>query len=620
MTKRLLAVFLCLVTLAAMLASCHDSKIDGKDVKGAEITMYLTDMVYDLDPAVAYNNTSALKLCGLLFDTLFALDSNGKVTPSIVESYKYTKDDNKKEYTMTLTFRSNNAWSDGTAISAQDAVFTWKRLLDSEASYEAAALLYDIKNARRAKEGDCSIDDVGIYAVDELVLQIMFEKDINIDEFILNLTSVALAPLREDIVSRNPDWAKKPATIVCSGPFKLYRVSYDKNKDSTSTPSLSLERNPYYRRNQKKDYIDKSVTPYRLIVDFSMTAEEQLEAFEKGEIFYVGDIALSKRSEYASEAVVSNALSTHTYYLNENADISKKDGSTEKLFANKEVRLALSAAIDRQALAELVVFAEAATALVPPGVFEELSAKTTFRSVGGNIISATADTAAAQSHISAAGITPSDYTFSITVRSEDEVHCAIADAVCEAWCALGFNVSVNRVSAIVNDDVYNGEISTDICDDIFNEKFAADEYEVIAIDMFSYSANAYSMLVPFAFGYTGQKLTVVKPEDSFDYEYILNPHKTGYNNSAYNEIFDTIGEVANTSEKAKLLHDAEKLLLEDMPVIPLLFNQDAYLCSKDLSKVSSSYYGFRIFTSAKLKNYMDYLNIATDDLEEKEEE
>ena len=215
MTKRLLAVLLCLVTVTTLLASCHDSKIDGKDIKGAEITMYLTDMIYDLDPAVAYNNASALKVCGLLFDTLFALDSNGKVTPSIVDTYTYTKDDNKKEYTMMLYFKSNNCWSDGTPISAQDAVFTWKRLLDYEASFEAASLLYEIKNAKRAKEGDCSIDDIGIYAVDELVLEIKFERDINVDEFLLNLTSIALAPLREDIVTRNVDWAKKPATIVC---------------------------------------------------------------------------------------------------------------------------------------------------------------------------------------------------------------------------------------------------------------------------------------------------------------------------------------------------------------------------------------------------------------------
>ena len=342
MTKRLLAVLLCLVTVATLLVSCHDRKIDGKDIKGAEIKMYLTDMVYDLDPAVAYNNASALKVCGLLFDTLFTLDSNGKVKPSIVDTYEYTRDDNKKEYTLMLNFKKNNAWSDGTPVSAQDAVFTWKRLLDTEADFEAASLLYEIKNARSAKQGECSIDDVGIYAVDELVLEIKFERDINLDEFLLNLTSVALAPLREDIVSRNEDWAKKSATIACSGP------------------------------------LDKSVTPYRIIIDFSKSAADQLTDFENGEIFYVGNIALEAREQYKSRAKISNGLSTHTYYLNENADIAKADGTTEKLFANKEVRLALSAAIDRQKLADLVVYAEAATGLIAPGMLNTVGSKPHF--------------------------------------------------------------------------------------------------------------------------------------------------------------------------------------------------------------------------------------------------
>ncbi len=614
MTKRLLAVLLCLVMLSTALVSCHDSKIDGKDVKGAEITMYLADMIYDFDPAVVYNNADALKLCSLMFDTLFKLDANGKVTPSIVDKYTYTKDENKKEYTLMLYFKSNNAWSDGTPVTAQDAVFTWKRLLDYEASYEAAALLYEIKNARRAKEGDCSIDDIGIYAVDELVLEIRFERDINLDEFLLNLTSVALAPLREDIVSRNEDWAKKPATIACSGPFKLYRINYGMSESASA--SMYLERNPYYRRNYEKDHLDKSVTPYRIIVDYSMTPEEQLTAYENGNIFYVGNIALSKRAEYKDQAKVSDGLSTHTYYLNETADIAKKDGSTEKLFANRDVRLALSAAIDRQKLADLVVFAEAATALVSPGIFDGTKAKTTFRSVGGDILSVTADTAKAQSLLSSAGVNASDYSFSITVRAENEVHCVMADAVAEAWNALGFNVTVDRVSAIINDDLYNGEIATDICDDIFNERLDANKYEVIALDLIAFSANPYSLLAPFAFDFSGQKLNIEKPEDSFDYNYILNPHQTGYNNEAYNTLLDQVAETTDSATRAKLLHDAEAQLLDDMPVIPLVFNQDAYLCSKDLSRVSSSYYGFREFTTTKQKNYMKYITVVSSSNEE----
>jgi hypothetical protein len=57
------------------------------------------------------------------------------------------------------------------------------------------------------------------------MLEINFEGKIDYDQFMLNLTSLALAPLRDDIVSKSDDWAKKPGTMVCSGPFKLGRIN-----------------------------------------------------------------------------------------------------------------------------------------------------------------------------------------------------------------------------------------------------------------------------------------------------------------------------------------------------------------------------------------------------------
>ena len=57
MAKRLLALALCLIMLASTLVGC--AKRD-EDYKGAYINMYLTDMVYDFDPAHAYDNESNL--------------------------------------------------------------------------------------------------------------------------------------------------------------------------------------------------------------------------------------------------------------------------------------------------------------------------------------------------------------------------------------------------------------------------------------------------------------------------------------------------------------------------------------------------------------------------------
>lgn len=608
MTKRIIALLLSIVCCLGLLTACHDKKIDGEIIKGAEITLYLAEPVYDLDPALCYNNDSALQLTGLLFDTLFTINEKGKVKESIVDSYEICEDEKTNEFYMMIYLKDGNCWSDGTVVSAEDVVYSWKRVLNASFNSEAACLLFDIKNARKAKLGDCSIDDVGIYAHDSLTLQVNFEGQIDYDQFILNLTSPALAPLKESVVDDYADWSKKPATAVFSGPYMIRRVNYGLNDDGTANPEsaeLVLERNPYYRRT-KDDHLDKSITPYRLIIDMSLTKEQQLEKFAAGEIFYVGDIALSVRGDYLNTATIQDVMSTHTYYLNQNAEIAKADGTTEKLFANKEVRLALSAAIDRNAIAQTVVYAKAASALIPYGVFNAGSAEESFRSVGGDIISTSADKSAAQSHIASSGINPADYSFSVSVRSEDEVHMAIAEAVVAAWCDLGFNVTLDAVVATPNDELYAGEAAKSFYDDIFAERYAANDYEVIAIDFQSPTPDAFSMLAPFARSLSGQGQDMANAAITGIYE--DTPHRTGYDSEAYEALMEEAFAIKNDpAARSAKLHEAEKMLLDDMPVIPIIFNQNAYIISGDLSKYESNYYGYRIFNKLTQKDYIKYI-------------
>jgi len=47
--------------------------------------------------------------------------------------------------------------------------------------------------------------------------------------------------------------------------------------------------------------------------------------------------------------------------------------------------------------------------------------------------------------------------------------------------------------------------------------------------------------------------------------------------------------------------------MEDMPVVPLFFMQDAYLIHDDLSGYGTSYFASREFKRMKLKDYVKYL-------------
>ena len=559
MTKRILALSLCIVMLCGSLFGC--AKKNSNDM-GAYITMYLTDEIYDFDPASAYYNSDTVNVLSMMYDTLFKLDENGKVKKSLVDSYEIVEKDETKEYYIEFTL--NEAyWSTKDQLTAEHVVYAWKRLVDFRNNFEAASLLYDIKNARAIKEGDLPVDDLGVEAVENTVVKVSFESPIDYDQFILNLTSVATAPLLDLFVSSNPDWAKKASTIATSGPFKLGKIHYidtdetafDDNaigKDGVATTTnkqpvkkisyFYLERNSYYYRDTKHDAYDKSVKPYRLLVDCSKTDAQILEDFKNGKLFYIGNIPLSLRTgdnaEYILDnAKISDALSTFSIELNQNALIDD-GGRGTFLFANSKVREALSVAIDREEIAKAVVFAEAADAFVANGIFEE-GTKGEFRTskLASSLIETNANIEKAKGILTEAGIDASKYSFSIKVASYDEVHMTMTEMIKDAWVALGFNVEVTPLSPIENNDYFDdtGSVPPDVCDDLFIEAVQGSKFEAIALDVTAFSADAYSMLSNYAYAFSG---FFYADADNDDYRY--DTHVTGYNSVSYNILMEAI--------------------------------------------------------------------------------
>ena len=625
MKKRIAALALCLIMLVPLFTACSGETND------SYLQMYISHQVYDLDPLNAFTNDAQLKIVSLIFSGLYKIDENGKVTEDLAQSLTVNNNPSKKEYKMEITLK-DTYWSDGqSAITANDVLFTFERVLKSQTNNDAAALLYKIKNARDVKSGECSISDLRVYA-DNKVVTIYFEDEItdaDVAEFKMNLTSPALFPLRSNLVdgSLKIDWAKKKSTMACSGPFMVAKTSYINGRKT-----LQLERNSFYFRNREKDAEDKYVLPRRIIIDYEESGENQVNLFNQGQVLFLGEIPLALRSEYASKAKVTQGLSTHTYLFNQNAVIkSTKAGESDgvQLFAIKEVREALSLAIDRQAIADLAVFADPATGLLSDKIYTDAVTKKLFRKDAGALLSSSADLAAAKQLLADAGINPSDYSFSISVRaggamnddgasdSENskptvdksvgfsegfELHKAIAENVAQAWGELGFNVTVKPVTT---EEKQNGEIDgtgetqKDIVDDLFDEDYKNGNFEVMAIDLVPKVPTAFAVLAPFAYDFTGNRS--VDGQNTVETTYV-----TGYNSEAYNELIEKAFSASSDSERAEYLRQAEKQLLDDAAVMPVVFNKNASLTSDKLSKVGMSYYGTYIFTGARLKAWQDY--------------
>ena len=93
--KKFLALLLCFVMILTSLIGCGNKESEND---GAEIKMYISEPIYNFDPAEAYKNEAALKLVSLMFDNLFIMNDDGKVEKSLVKNYKIDKKENTMKY------------------------------------------------------------------------------------------------------------------------------------------------------------------------------------------------------------------------------------------------------------------------------------------------------------------------------------------------------------------------------------------------------------------------------------------------------------------------------------------------------------------------------------------
>ena len=599
--KRILALLLAMMMIAGMLVGCgeaaEDDEMEEED-KGEVINVYIGSEIRNWDPALTYTQASAVKFFSLTYEGLTRVNAEGKLENALAKDIKIIENEEDNEYMMQIEL-VETAWSDGRQLSADDVIYAWKRLLEPDFQSTACCMLYDIKNARAVRNGDATIDDLGLEALDTTLLQITFEGPIDYDLFLEYCASPALVPLREDVAGRYNDldaaeyWAKKSATTLSSGPFCV------KNMDTDSTgKSLTLQRNDYYRAldGNKEGKIDKFVTPYRLNMNFGFDAAGRTTAFNydyttgaitvnninlstpADQIMYLGDVDMNTEG-----AIVQDTLSAYSLLIN----------CTNPALSNAKARQALSVALDRNKIAGMLSNTKAATGIVPYGVYYSTLGGEMFRAKAGDVISASADAGKAKSLLSEAGVKSG--SISLCYYKGRDGAADVAQYIKETWEALGFSVTLDEKGI----NQYTKKFQPD-------PDTGAYDFDVIALDYQTLSTNAYSVLAPFAVPFSGSG------KDTAHNDFSDVPSITGYASDAYDAVIEEVFAAATRDEKAAKLVEAEKLLAADSPIIPLVFNVDAYIYNTEmLSKIGSNLYGGRIFTKTKLKNYELYKPVET---------
>ena len=620
--KKVISLLLILGMLAGMTAvfsSCGKAKdpVGG----GAQISVYLGSEIADLDPQGNQTSDAALSVIRLLFEPLFTIEPDGDLALAGAKKYKI----NKSEGKVTIDLRESY-WSDGsTLVRASDYVFAWKKLIRSDTDNPAATLLYDVKNAVKIKQGNERLDNLGVIAVDNDTLEITFEEGFTAyDTFLRNLANVALSPLNEKMVNnRESFWGKSVTTISSNGPFRLTVLDYLEG-------TFRLDRNrAYHRSADSSATVDAYVIPAALRTIWNVDVEldddkylaDLIDGLAQKTIFYVGEIPQELREAKRSSAVITDTLSTYTYVFN----------CANPLFADAAVRKALSDALDREEIARIAVYGKAATGLIPKTVSE-----------GKKANAWTATTPLSTTATSAANGSGS---FTLTYH-KDTISQAIAEYAKERWEALGYTVTLEDVS---NEPTFIDSITGAPCaeaddnamkikEDEIQTKFETGDFDVLAIDYQMYSTNAMAVLSTFTSEMNGAGMyaapivgevpaldeggepilddndnpTTRQPNlddlinNTSEPSYTLRGNRMNYVSAAFDEKMAAAYAEKDLTARDALLHEAEAILLADMPVIPLLFNQRAYLANSEISGLTVDRYGYVSFTSVKQKNYENY--------------
>ncbi|MBR3718900.1 MAG: peptide ABC transporter substrate-binding protein, partial [Firmicutes bacterium] len=139
------------------------------------------------------------------------------------QAASYTVSDDGLVYTFTL--RDDIFWSDGQPVTANDWVYSWRRLVNPDTAADYGYFLDGIVvNAAAIQAGEKAPEELGIKALDDKTLEISLESAC---PYVLEVCAFAsLMPMREDVVEGNDNWTD-PANIVVNGPYIISEWVHD---------------------------------------------------------------------------------------------------------------------------------------------------------------------------------------------------------------------------------------------------------------------------------------------------------------------------------------------------------------------------------------------------------
>lgn len=407
MKKKLLALFLALVMVGAVLPGCGDGSKDpggqgnngktGEPVKGGEITVGIAQ---DLDDSLDPHQTVAAGTREVLFNIFEGLvkpNSDGEMIPAVAEKYTLSEDGT----TYTFTLREGVKFHNGQTVTAEDVVYSINRCAAVPEGQEKplVAAFSAVKS---------------VEALDEKTVAVTIaQRDL---EFISYMTA-AIIPA---------DYENQDTAPVGTGPFKF--VSRTPQQD------FVMER--------FEDYWGAPAWLDKVTYKICENADALVMNLNGGSIDLCAHLTSAQASQLnQSFQVLEGTMNlVQAIYLNNQA----------KPFDNQLVRQALCYAIDRQGIMDMV--ADGHGTAVGSSIYPAF----TKYFLPELVDKYPHDVAKAKELLAQAGY-PDGFDMTISVPNNYQPHMDTAEVVAEQLREAGINVTIQPVEwSTWLDTIYNG--------------------------------------------------------------------------------------------------------------------------------------------------------------------
>lgn len=276
------------------------------------LNLSMTSSPSRLNPILS-NDTASSQVSGWLFNGLFKYDKDGNIIPDIATSYKF--ETNTK---LIINLRKDVLWHDNKKVTAHDVVFTYEKIIDPKVFN---SIVSNFKEVERVK------------ALDDFTLEVIYKKPYfkALHIWMIGLLPKHLLENEENLMTSS--FNKNP---IGNGPYKL--ESFKNSSD------IVLKANENYHEGKPKiDEISFKFLPSPDTV-FLMLKENKLDVGALSPLQI--DRQISPKFKEDFKIVESQSFSYD--YLGFNL--------RNKKFQDKRVREALSLAINRQEMVDILFF------------------------------------------------------------------------------------------------------------------------------------------------------------------------------------------------------------------------------------------------------------------------